>query len=121
MYDLARIRPTASTTLSKAVTRAAHHLQIEQNQLARILGISTSTAVRLISGDYNLNPTRSEWKLSVLFLRIFRLLDSRLGHDESARAWLNSANRALEHTPAELLASEEGMLRVLNYLTIFDR
>jgi transcriptional regulator with XRE-family HTH domain len=109
----------AADTLSKAVIRAARLLGIRQTQLAGILGISTATASRLTAGDYKLQPNRKEWEFGSLFVRLFRSLDALLGHSEQAHTWLNSRNLALGGVPVELLASTEGLVRVLHYLDAY--
>lgn len=109
----------AADTLSKAVVRAARLLGVKQTQLADILGISTATASRLAAGEYKLQPTRKEWELGSLFVRLFRSLDALLGHSEQAHMWLNSRNLGLGEVPAELLGSTEGLVRVLHYLDAY--
>lgn len=117
-----RVKPTfqpdqPSLTLSKAVVKAAELLQLKQVALARILGLSTSTASRLHAGTYLLSPERGkEWELALLFVRVFRSLDAALGHGESARKWLMGNNLALNGRPAELMENTEGLVRVLHYL-----
>lgn len=75
-----------AATVSRAVTRAADRLRLNQATLAEILGISHSTASRLVSGTYLLQPSRKrEWEFALLFLRLFRSLDAMLGHERQAR------------------------------------
>ena len=109
----------AADTLSKAVVRAARLLDIKQARLAGILGISTATASRLVAGDYKLQSNRKEWEFGALLVRVFRSLDALLGHGDQAHTWLNSRNLALGDTPAELLESAEGLVRVLHYLDAY--
>jgi transcriptional regulator with XRE-family HTH domain len=107
----------AAATVSKAVTRAAERLQLNQAALAEILGVSDSTASRLVSGAYLLQPTRKrEWEFALLFLRLFRSLDAMLGHEHQAQIWLQDNNRALAGRPVDLIKSAEGMIRVLHYV-----
>jgi uncharacterized protein (DUF2384 family) len=107
----------AGQVLSKAVVRAAGMLALSQRELARIIGVSEATASRLFAGRFQLAPERAkEWELAVLFVRLFRSLDALWGHDESARAWLRSDNLGLGARPIELLASIEGLVRVVGYL-----
>lgn len=110
----------AGSTLSKAVVRAAGLLHFSQAALAEIIGISTSTASRLWSGGYVLDPSRKkEWELSLLFVRMFRSLDAILGHDEQAKQWLDGENLALNGRPADLVRSAEGLIRVIHYLDAY--
>ena len=102
--------------LSKAVARAARLLDVRQAKLTDILGLSTVAAARLVAGGYELQSDRAEWELAAWFVRIFRSLDTLVGHGDEAHLWLKSPNRALGETPADLLESAEGLIRVLQYL-----
>lgn len=106
----------AATVLSKAVARAAEQLEVSRALLARVLGVSPATVTRLYSGDYQLDQGRKEWEFALLFVRAFRALDSIVGNESSARAWLNSENRALNGRPVDLIRSTEGLVRVVQYL-----
>ena len=107
----------AGATLSKAVRNAASLLDIRQNALGRILGVSPATASRLCAGTYRLSPERGkEWELAVLLVRLFRSLDALLGHDADARKWLTSDNLGLGQTPMAMMESAEGLVRVLHYV-----
>lgn len=106
----------ASAVLSKAVTRAAERLDVSRSLLAKVLGVSPSTVTRLYAGDYQLEQHRKEWELALLFVRLFRSLDSIVGEEGSARIWLNSENRGLNARPIELISKAEGLVRVVHYL-----
>jgi transcriptional regulator with XRE-family HTH domain len=104
-------------TLSKAVVRAARLLAVSQAELASVLGVSRATASRLFASRYLLSPSHGkEWELGLLFVRLFRSLDAVAGHGDEARAWLRGENRALAGRPIELMASAEGLVRVIGYL-----
>ncbi len=106
----------ASTVLGKAVIRAADRLAISHALLARILGVSPPTITRLYSGDYRLDQRRKDSELALLFVRVFRSLDSIVGDEQAARRWLGSDNRALGTRPLDLLPQAEGLVRVVHYL-----
>ena len=109
--------PEAQQTLTSAVLKAAELLAIHQSELASILGVSTATVSRMVSGRYMLQPDRKEWQLAALFVRLFRSLDSITGgRDELSRAWLRSYNDALLAIPATLLGEIESFVRVLHYV-----
>ena len=104
-------------TLTKAVVRAAHLLKFNQVLVARILGVSSPTASRLVSGTYVLSRARSkEWEFGLLLVRLFRSLDAILGSGEKAQTWLASQNLSLGARPLDLIQSAEGLIRVLHYL-----
>lgn len=109
-------KPDPSSVLTKAVARAAERLDISRALLAKILGVSPPTVTRLYSGDYKLDERRKEWEFALLFVRVFRSLDSIVGNEQTARQWLNSENRGLNGRPVDLIRQTEGLVRVVHYL-----
>ena len=113
----ANVAPEARrAVLTKAVVRASHLLRISQSCVARSLGVSESTVSRMFAGNYLLDPDRKEWELAALLVRMFRSLDSIVGKDEAARAWLASDNKTLGARPVDLIPRAEGLVRVVFYL-----
>jgi len=106
----------AAAVLSKAVARAAERLGISRTLLARVLGVSPAAVTRLYAGGYQLEQKRKEWEFALLFLRLFRSLDSIVGEESTARKWLNGENRGLNGRPIELIGNTEGLVRVVHYL-----
>jgi len=106
----------AAAVLSRAVIRAANRLDIPHSRLAKVLGVSPATISRLHAGDYQLSKKRKEWELALLFVRLFRSLDSIVGEEATARKWLNGENRGLNGRPVELITNTEGLVRVVHYL-----
>jgi uncharacterized protein (DUF2384 family) len=109
-------QPAAAAVLSKAVTRAAERLDVSKTMLAKVLGVSAPTVTRLYNGSYQLDPKRKEWDFALLFVRVFRSLDSIVGDDVTARKWLLSENSGLQAKPVELIRQTEGLVRVVQYL-----
>jgi len=109
-------KPEASAVLSKAVARAAERLDVSKSLLAKVLGVSPPTITRLYSGSYLLDQGRKEWDFALLFVRVFRSLDSIVGDEATARKWLSSENRGLNARPIELIRNTEGLVRVVQYL-----
>lgn len=106
----------ARDVLTKAVGRAAERLNISKALLAVILGLSPATITRLYNGEYVLNQKSKEWDFALLFVRAFRSLDSIVNNDETAKAWLNNQNNALNGKPIDLIKQTEGLVRVVHYL-----
>ena len=102
--------------LTKAVVRASEKLGVPQATLSHILGVSTATVSRLCSGKYFLAPDRKEWEFALLFVRLFRSLDSLVGSGDTAQGWMNSDNTGLNGKPIKLVESTEGLVRVVHYL-----
>jgi DNA-binding XRE family transcriptional regulator len=104
-------------TLTSAVLKASGFLGVSQSELASILGVSSATVSRMSAERYLLQPDRKEWQLAILFIRLFRSLDSITGgRDDLSRAWLRSHNRSLSAVPASLLGDVESLVRVVHYL-----
>jgi uncharacterized protein (DUF2384 family) len=78
--------------------------------------VSPATVTRLYSGQYKLDERRKEWEFALLFVRVFRSLDSIVGDEITARMWMNSENRGLNGKPIELIRETEGLVRVIHYL-----
>ena len=106
----------AAVVLTKAVARAAERLEVSRSLLARVLGVSPATVTRLYAGRYRLEQDRKEREFGLLFVRLFRSLDSIVGDERTARQWLASDNQALNGRPVELIRSTEGLVRVVQYL-----
>ena len=106
----------AQAVLTKAVTRAADRLALPRSVLAKILGLSPATVTPLYAGAYRLEQQRKEWELALLFVRLFRSLDSLVGDEATAKTWLNSENRGLNAKPIDLIPHTEGLVRVVQYL-----
>jgi hypothetical protein len=114
---LQRATVNESAVATKAVLRAAHRLGISNKALGRIIGLSEATISRMGAGAYVLTPGNKAFELSVLFIRLFRALDTVAGGDEAvASAWLKNENSALGGTPLVLIQSVSGLIHVLGYL-----
>ena len=122
MTDLRRRTPAAAplsegTVVTKAVLRAAAALGLSNKLLASTVGLSEASVSRMGSGTYTLTPGDKPFELSVLFLRLYRSLDSIVAGDESvARAWLRNENAALGGTPLTLIQSIPGLVNAVAYL-----
>jgi Protein of unknown function (DUF2384) len=106
-----------SEVATKAVLRAAGRLGISNKALGRIVGLSEATVSRMGSGAYALTPGDKAFELSILFVRLFRALDTIAGGDERvASAWLKNDNAALGGIPLGLIQTVSGLVHVLGYL-----
>jgi len=115
-YSKSDSRPDPGTVLSKAVVRAAEHLQLSRAALARVLGLSAASVTRLHQGRLQLDPESKAGELGLLLVRLFRSLDSIVGDREAARTWLGSENLGLNGVPKELVLSPQGLVHVVDYL-----
>jgi hypothetical protein len=102
--------------LAKAVLNAAGRLELRQRQIAAILGASEASISRLTRGR-GIDPASKEGELALLFLRLYRSLDTLVGGDDArARAWLEARNDHLAGVPVERIATVQGLLDVVQYL-----
>ena len=109
--------PDRAAVLTKAVLRASQVVGLSQHELGAILGVSGATVSRLKSGAGKLDPARKDGELALLFLRIFRSLDTLVGGKEtSVRAWMHADNDHLAGKPVERLRTIEGLVHVAEYL-----
>jgi hypothetical protein len=114
---LQRATVSESAVATKAVLRAAARLGISNKALGRIIGLSEATVSRMGAGTYALTPGTKAFELSVLFVRLFRALDTIAGGDEAVAApWLKTGNAGLGGTPLALIQSVSGLIHVLGYL-----
>lgn len=103
--------------LTKALKNAADYWDLSNKRLGGIIGLSESTMSRLKKGQYTLDHNRKEWQLAVVFLRVFRGLDSYMGGNvKNERLWLESNNTALGGTPIDLMGTIEGLASVVQYI-----
>jgi len=83
-----------------------------------VLGTSAASVSRTFGGERPIAPDSAEGRHALLFLRLFRSLDTLVGGDEvKARRWLEAPNAHLAgRPPRALLASTPGLVRVAEYL-----
>jgi uncharacterized protein (DUF2384 family) len=86
--------------------------------MAVVLGTSAASMSRTWNGERPVDPDSAEGRHALLFLRVFRSLDTLVGGDEvKARSWLAARNAHLAgQSPRALLASTAGLVRVAEYL-----
>src|SRR6185503_19927702 len=78
--------------LSRAFLRATGELGLSQKDAAALLGVSAATLSRIAAGR-SIDPTSKEGEIALLFLRIFRSLDTVVGGNAvHARSCLNAQN-----------------------------
>ena len=113
---LSASQPSPGLVLSKAVLSAAERLGLRQSHLAAVLGSSEASISRLQHGR-ELNPDAKEGELGLMFLRLFRSLDSIMGGaDDKSRLWMHAYNTHLAGIPAERIQRVEGLVDVVQYL-----
>jgi Protein of unknown function (DUF2384) len=106
--------------IRKALINACKILGFNQKDLSSIIGFSESKASRLFKNNAYIEPSTKEWDLAILFLRMYRSLDSLFGgHKSQCRLWINSNNSYLQGAPRELIKKIEGLVEVTQYLDAY--
>ena len=102
---------------TKAVLRAADRLGVSNRALARIIGVSEASVSRMRAGRYVLASGDKPFELALLFIRLYRALDTIVGGDDTAAtAWLHRENLALGAAPLALAQTVPGLMHVVQYL-----
>jgi hypothetical protein len=115
-----RVIPNDREVLSKAVAKAADLWKLTNEALGEIVGVSASTASRLRSGAWQLEPKTKPFELAQYFVRLFRSLDALTGSDdEAAASWLDAKNVDLDGRPIEMIRTVKGLTEVANYVDDF--
>jgi len=117
--DTAQETQTARETrvIETALLRAAELLGLSNKDLAQITGISEASASRLKNNQTPYALAGKSRELAILFLRLFRALDSIVGGEDAVAAkWLRVENTALGSKPLEMIYSISGLTAVLAYL-----
>ena len=103
--------------VTKALVRAAVALEVQQKDLAAIVGVSDATVSRMFKSGRPIAPTSKEGELALLFLRVYRSIDAILGgNQESCKRWIHAANTHVGGVPLARMRSVEGLVHVAEYL-----
>lgn len=103
--------------VTSALCKATEKLKFTQAELADILGVSKSTASRIMKGTHILREGQKDYEIAVIFLRIFRSLDAITGGDDCVNVnWMRNENTALRGVPAAMLKNLTGLMNVITYL-----
>ncbi len=103
--------------VTSALCKAVRKLGFTQAELADILGVSKSTASRIMSGTHILKENQKDYEIAVIFLRIFRSLDAITGGEDRVNlSWMRNENTALSGVPAAMVKNLTGLMNVVTYL-----
>ena len=103
--------------VTSALCKAVVKLQFSQSELADILGVSKSTASRIMKGTHILKEDQKDYEIAVIVLRIFRSLDAITGGEDHVNVkWMRNENTALSGVPAAMLKNLTGLMNVVTYL-----
>jgi transcriptional regulator with XRE-family HTH domain len=110
-------RKSELEVLTSATIRAAGLLNINNKELAAVIGVSPSTISKLRKGGALLPNDAKVLEISKFFLRLYRSLDAIVGgSQDTAASWLRSRNDALNAVPIQEMFTIRGLFRVTAYL-----
>jgi hypothetical protein len=107
---------TPNTVLCKALLSTQQQLELSQTELGQSIGLDRSSISRLQKRG-TLKPDSKPGELATYLIRIYRALYVLMGGDlTTMRHWMETNNRHLQAVPKQLIASAEGLVRVMHYL-----
>jgi hypothetical protein len=103
--------------LAKAVLNAAKKLELESNQLAKVLGVDHSTILQLKT----LDPESEQGERALILIQIFRSLYALSGGNANwIQRFMRSPNRMTGGIPIEQVQNETGLIKVFEYFCYFE-
>jgi hypothetical protein len=98
--------------LGKALCNAAEALGLSKTKIAGIIGREHTGIVR--DGIY---PNSKTGELAMMFIRVYRgLYAAVVGDQENMRHWMDTENQDFGQPPRQMMATCQGLVRVLMYL-----
>lgn len=113
----ARLQPVSSSdaVLAKALLSTREQLALTQQELADIVGVHRTAINRW--ADNGLRPQSKSGELALLLIRGYRAMFSLFGGDlADMRHFLRTDNHHLGGVPLAMMASVQGLVRVVEYL-----
>jgi hypothetical protein len=103
--------------LTKATLQAAENLGVSSRELAEILRVSPASISRIKRNGRAIGDSPGEREFALMFLRLYRSLDSVLGDDlDLCRKWFRAQNVHLGGIPSNLIKTIPGLTDVVRYL-----
>ncbi len=100
-----------SEVLANATLRAALLLDVNEKQLASILGVDEAFLVAAIE------PASCPGLRAQQLIRIYQRLSAMTGNDRAAMShWMTTSNRRFNCNPRERMQNPEGLDEVVSYL-----
>jgi transcriptional regulator with XRE-family HTH domain len=116
MSALEQLQPTPDAVLAKALFRASEQLNLNQSDIAAVLGMDR-TAVSRLKQSQSLDPASKRGELALLLIRLARALYALTGGDEDwIRHFMRSTNKVTGGVPAEQITSIQGLITVLQFV-----
>ncbi len=108
--------PNPNKVLFKAFFNATEQLGLDNSQIGNILGLDRTTISRL-KNRQEIKAASKNAEFAILLIRIYRALFAMVGGDsETIQHWMTTHNKHLNGTPAKLVCSLQGIVKVTEYL-----
>ncbi|MBF0443445.1 MAG: DUF2384 domain-containing protein [Oligoflexales bacterium] len=116
--EIKKEKPNRDQVIAKALTSLMSSLDISQQTIGDIIGLSTSSICRLSEkGGSVFSHNKKSAEHAALFLRACRSLKSIVGSATNMKLWLNAENSDFDgKAPIDLLKHTEGLIDVCRYL-----
>jgi hypothetical protein len=106
------IKPTESTTLTKALLNAGKALGLTQEALGQVIGRDRTAFHRA-----GIDPQSKAGELALLVIRLYSSLHVLVGGKPAdLRHWMRTHNRHTGGVPAEQVKTIPGLIRLVEYL-----
>jgi hypothetical protein len=103
--------------VTKALVSAARKLEINDRELADVLHTSEDVSREILKGQRQVQKDDPVFDTALLFLRLFRSLDTVCAGDETtAASWLRNSNSLLNGKPMEKISTLAGLKETIAYL-----
>lgn len=106
----------ANNVLFKAFFNAIKQLGLDNNHVAKILGVDRTTITRM-KNKGEIKTKSKSGEIALLAIRVYRSLYAMVGGDnEMMHHWMHTNNKHLNGIPAELVCTIPGIVHVTEYL-----
>ena len=104
--------PQAAAVLSRALVKAGKEMGLTQAEVAAVVGRDRTALSRSA-----IEPDTKSGELALLLIRAYRALFVLVGGEpRQMKHWMHTHNLHVGGTPAELIRSVPGLVRVVEYL-----
>jgi len=111
MTSISEDTATPSEVLVKTTLRVVAALQIDETQLATILGVDKALLTVAIE------PASCQGLRALQLIRIYQRLSAITGNDNATMSqWMTTTNRRFDCSPIKLMQTAEGLDEVTFYL-----
>jgi hypothetical protein len=121
MTEIKKEQLTNARVLAKSLFKVSEKLELGTYQLADALGLDEQ-GINKLKKQKLLDPKEKKGKVAIKIILIARGLDSLTGGDKDwMRAFMHSSNSGTGGIPANQIATNDGLIKVLDYVNEMKR